>query len=122
MAAAGQELALEATADDNENSATENVIQVIKRFMFKSVGWFAIYMVGYYNFSVGKIRMIQNDTVTEGSVNEEHKMESICIFFKMLLLNSSVAFHPFAFVCAEISMEGRQKSQIGSCQRGSAYR
>ena len=49
MAAAGENLALQAT---EEHSATDSVIKVIKRFILKSAGWITIYLVGYYNFSV----------------------------------------------------------------------
>lgn len=49
VAASGHELAMQA---QEEASATENVIEVIKRFLLKSLGWVSIYLVGYYNFSV----------------------------------------------------------------------
>ena len=49
MAAVGENLALQA---EEEHSATDGVIKVIKRFILKSAGWITIYLVGYYNFSV----------------------------------------------------------------------
>lgn len=49
MAAAGENLVSQA---EEEHTATDGVIKVIKRFILKSVGWVTIYLVGYYNFSV----------------------------------------------------------------------
>ena len=49
MAETGQSLIL----DESEESTTaDNVVKIVKRFVLKSIGWVAIYFVGYYNFSV----------------------------------------------------------------------
>ena len=54
MAAVGENLALQA---EEEHSATDSVIKVIKRFALKTFGWVTIYLVGYYNFSIGATRI-----------------------------------------------------------------
>ena len=43
MAESGRALALEGT---EEPSTSDSVLRVIKRFALKSVGWFAIYLLG----------------------------------------------------------------------------
>ena len=52
MAASGKELAL---AAEEEASATDSIIKVIKRFVVKSIGWVSIYLLGYYDFSIAWI-------------------------------------------------------------------
>ena len=49
MAAAGENLVSQA---EEEHTATDGIIKVIKRFFLKATGWFGIYLVGYYNFSI----------------------------------------------------------------------
>ena len=49
MAQAGHDLAMEA---QEEHSVSDGIIKVIKRFVLKSIGWVAIYFIGYYEFSV----------------------------------------------------------------------
>ena len=49
MAQAGHDLAMEAQED---HSVSDGIIKVIKRFVLKSIGWVAIYFIGYYEFSV----------------------------------------------------------------------
>ena len=49
LAQKGQDVVL---AAEEEHSATDNVVQVIKRFILKSIGWIAIYVLGYFDFSV----------------------------------------------------------------------
>ena len=49
MAETGQNLILE---ESEESTTTDNVVKLVKRFVLKSIGWVAIYFVGYYNLSV----------------------------------------------------------------------
>ena len=39
-------------AGEDEPTAGESVFKVMKRFCFKSVAWFGIYLLGYYGFSI----------------------------------------------------------------------
>ena len=39
-------------AGEDELTAGESVFKVMKRFCFKSVAWFGIYLLGYYGFSI----------------------------------------------------------------------
>ena len=54
MASAGENLVSQA---EEEHSATDGIIKVIKRFILKACGWLGIYLVGYYNFSVAWINL-----------------------------------------------------------------
>jgi hypothetical protein len=49
MTDSGRALALAGT---DEPTTSDDVIKVVKRFLLKSVGWVAIYLLGYYDFSV----------------------------------------------------------------------
>merc|ERR1711963_292881 len=49
MVEQGHDLLLEGS---EEPTTADSVIKLIKRFCLKSIGWVAIYFVGYYNFSI----------------------------------------------------------------------
>ena len=69
----GQNLALEAT---EEHGATDNIIKVIKRFVLKSFGWFTIYLVGYYNFSIAWLitPLLLNVLRAQWKSDRDHKL------------------------------------------------
>ena len=51
MASSTEQRMKELAADD-EPTAGESIFKVAKRFAFKSVAWFGIYVLGYYGFSI----------------------------------------------------------------------
>ena len=73
MAAVGQDLAM---AAEEEQTATDSVIKVIKRFVFKSFGWFTIYLVGYYNFSIAWLvtPLLLNVFRAQWKADRDHKL------------------------------------------------
>ena len=50
--ASSTEKRMKELAADDEPTAGESIFKVVKRFAFKSVAWFGIYVLGYYGFSI----------------------------------------------------------------------
>ena len=52
MMASSTEERIKELAGEDEPTAGESIFKVAKRFAFKSVAWFGIYILGYYGFSI----------------------------------------------------------------------
>ena len=76
MAQKGHELALEA---QEEHTATDSILKVIKRFALKSVGWIAIYLLGKVSTYVHSFQRICARCTNKGFPSE------ILLFFFIFL-------------------------------------